>query len=120
VRNIQETGQAYIALTRKTWLKRRLLTGASLQKEKAVTMFALSRGWSRSAVASNPILFAVLVVSRRIRRKLKVRADRSVLQGMPDHLLSDIGISRSEIDSATHSGRNHPFGPNYRLNRMAT
>jgi uncharacterized protein YjiS (DUF1127 family) len=57
----------------------------------------------------------MLVVSRRIRRKLKVRADRKLLQAMPDYLLSDIGISRSQIDSATRYGRDYPLGPNYRL-----
>src|SRR5688500_10523799 len=84
------------------------------QKEKAVTTLAFARGWSRAA-ASNPLIFAALVVVRRISRRLKVRADRRALQTMPDYLLADIGISRSEIDSATEYGRGYPLGPSYRL-----
>lgn len=80
-----------------------------------MTTLAFSRGWSTTAAASNPILFAALVVARRIRRNLKVRADRRTLQAMPDHLLSDIGISRSEIDRATDRGRAFQLGPGYRL-----
>lgn len=80
-----------------------------------MTTFALARGWSRSAVASNPILFAAVVVVRRIRRKLKIRADRRLLEAIPDYLLSDIGISRSEICSATRYGRDYRLGPDYRL-----
>ena len=80
-----------------------------------MTTLALSRGWSSTAAASNPILFAALVVARRIRRRMKIRADRRVLQDMPDYMLSDLGISRSEIGGAVQFGRDHPLGPNYRL-----
>ena len=80
-----------------------------------MTTLAFSRGWSSTAVASNPILFAALVAVRRIRRRMKIRADRRALQAMPDYLLADIGISRSQIDEATASGRVHPLGPSYRL-----
>ena len=80
-----------------------------------MTTLALSRGWSSTAAASNPILFAAIVVARRIRRRLKIRADRKVLQAMPDYLLSDLGISRSQIDSATQFGRDYPLGPSCRL-----
>ena len=80
-----------------------------------MTTLALSPGWWRSAVASNLILFAAIVVVRRIRRNLKIRADRRLLEAMPDHLLSDIGISRSEICSATRYGRDDRPGPDYRL-----
>ena len=76
-----------------------------------MTTLALPRGWWRSAVASNPILFAAIVVTRRIRRNLKIRADRRLLEAMPDRLLSDIGISRSEIGSATRYGRDYRLGP---------
>ena len=50
-----------------------------------------------------------------IRRRLRIRADRKVLQAMPDYLLSDLGISRSQIDSATQFGRDYPLGPSCRL-----
>jgi uncharacterized protein YjiS (DUF1127 family) len=54
-------------------------------------------------------------MARRIRRRLKVRADRRALQSMPDYILADIGICRGEIDSATEYGRGYPLGPSYRL-----
>jgi uncharacterized protein YjiS (DUF1127 family) len=97
-----------------TWLHGAAIVLCLPPKEKAVTTLALTRGWSRTA-ASNPLLFAALVVVRRIRRRLKVRADRKALHSMPDYLLTDIGISRSEIDSATEYGRGYPLGPSYRL-----
>ena len=40
-----------------------------------------------------------------IERSYRIRQDRRVLQAMPDHLLRDLGISRSEIDSVTEFGR---------------
>jgi uncharacterized protein YjiS (DUF1127 family) len=36
---------------------------------------------------------------RSIWRSIKIRHTRRQLQTMPDHLLKDIGISRSDIDS---------------------
>jgi uncharacterized protein YjiS (DUF1127 family) len=84
-------------------------------KEHVVNTLALSRRWSGRAVASSPLLFAAVVLSRRIRRRMKIRADRRRLQEMPDYLLTDIGISRNEIESATDHGRGYPLGPSYRL-----
>ncbi len=80
-----------------------------------MTTFAFSRGWSSTAVVSNPILFAALVAVRRIRRRMRIRADRRALQAMPDYLLADIGISRSQIEDARATGSLHPLGPSYRL-----
>lgn len=53
----------------------------------------------------NRLLFAAMVIARRIRRRMKVRSDRKLLQSMPDHMLADIGISRGGIDRAVVSGR---------------
>jgi uncharacterized protein YjiS (DUF1127 family) len=44
-------------------------------------------------------------IARAIRRWMKIRRDRRLLQTLSDHLLSDIGISRSEIEYATQYGR---------------
>jgi len=41
----------------------------------------------------------------RIRLWAQRRADRRRLMEYPDHILRDIGISRSEIDSALQHGR---------------
>ena len=41
----------------------------------------------------------------RIRRRANIRAGRRHLQALPDHMLRDIGISRSEIVSAAEHGR---------------
>ena len=65
-------------------------------------------------VASHPLLFAT-VVMRQLRRRLRVNKDRKTLQAMPDYLLADIGISRSEIDNATEFGRVRSRGQAYRL-----
>ena len=36
-----------------------------------------------------------------IARRSRIRADRRTLASLPDYLLRDIGISRSDIESAT-------------------
>ena len=53
------------------------------------------------------LLFAAMMVARRIRRRLKVRSDRRLLQSLPDHMLADLGISRSGIARAIEFGRFH-------------
>ena len=75
---------------------------------------APSHRWVGADVASHPFLFATVLV-RHIRRRLRVRKDRKTLQAMPDYLLADIGISRSEIHNATEFGRIRNRGPSYRL-----
>jgi uncharacterized protein YjiS (DUF1127 family) len=69
-----------------------------------VTTFALSHRRFGADVASHPFLFAAVLV-RYLRRRLRVRNDRQRLQAMPDYLLADIGISRTEIESALTTGR---------------
>jgi uncharacterized protein YjiS (DUF1127 family) len=44
-------------------------------------------------------------MARRIRRHLKVRSDRRLLQSMPDHMLADIGMTRGAINRAVGHGR---------------
>ncbi|TPI37378.1 DUF1127 domain-containing protein [Mesorhizobium sp. B3-1-6] len=34
-------------------------------------------------------------------RAMRMRSDRAAMQAMPDHLLKDLGIARSEIDHYT-------------------
>jgi uncharacterized protein YjiS (DUF1127 family) len=75
-----------------------------------VTTLAFSRGWSRTAADTNPILFVAIVVWRRVRRQMRIRNDRRVLQSMPDHMLADIGIGRGEIPYATTFGRDPAHG----------
>ena len=55
----------------------------------------------------NRLFFAAMVMARRIRRHLKVRSDRRLLQSMPDYMLADIGISRGGIDRAVQHGRQY-------------
>ena len=43
-----------------------------------------------------------------IKRRRQIAADRRHLQAMPDELLRDIGLGRSEIESATEFGRAVP------------
>jgi uncharacterized protein YjiS (DUF1127 family) len=53
------------------------------------------------------VSFAAYAVAfyRHFHRWQKIRADRVLLQSMPDSLLKDIGIERSVIDRATGFGR---------------
>ena len=80
-----------------------------------MTTLAPSHRLPNAILASNPLTFAAVVLARRVRRWLKIREDRRLLQALPDHLLSDIGISRGEIEAATEYGRHYPLGPSYRL-----
>jgi uncharacterized protein YjiS (DUF1127 family) len=59
--------------------------------------------FERSARPSRLRLFAVLI-ARRVMRRLKIRSDRTLLQAMPDYMLKDIGIDRSEIERALNQG----------------
>jgi uncharacterized protein YjiS (DUF1127 family) len=63
----------------------------------------LSETGLSSMVAAASTAFAAIVRAFRIRR------DRHLLQSMPDYLLRDIGIRRSEINAVTEFGR--PRGP---------
>lgn len=38
-----------------------------------------------------------VVIARRLRRRMRIRSDRALLRSMPDYLLADIGIARSDI-----------------------
>ena len=80
-----------------------------------MTTLAPSHRLPNAILASNPLTFAVVVMARRVGRWLKIREDRRLLQAMPDYLLSDIGVSRGEIEAATRYGRDYPLGPAYRL-----
>ena len=56
----------------------------------------MRRGESRLLAAGAGICIACWSALRRLARN---RRDRAHLHRLPDYLLSDIGISRSEIDS---------------------
>ncbi|WP_083354622.1 MULTISPECIES: DUF1127 domain-containing protein [unclassified Mesorhizobium] len=43
---------------------------------------------------------------RFVARMVRIRRDRAWLNELPDYLLRDIGIKRSEISSVTWHGRN--------------
>ena len=46
----------------------------------------------------------VLAALHSVTRALRIHGDRAHLHELPDHLLRDIGISRSEINSVTMFG----------------
>lgn len=48
----------------------------------------------------SPAGFAIRAL-RLFYRAMRMRSDRAALQAMPDHLLKDMGIARSEIDYYT-------------------
>ena len=76
---------------------------------------ALSHRSSSAIPASGSVTSAIFMAARRVARWTKIRSGRRLLHAMDDNMLSDIGISRSEIDSATEYGRGYRLGPNYRL-----
>jgi uncharacterized protein YjiS (DUF1127 family) len=47
----------------------------------------------------------MLGILSTLREKARISKDRANLAAMPDHLLKDIGIGRSEIFYLTRSGR---------------
>ena len=79
-----------------------------------MTTLALSRGWSRTA-ASSRVLFAAMLMVRRANRWVRIRTDRRRLQAMPDYLLKDIGLSRTEIEDAVEFGRSRTLPDMTRL-----
>jgi uncharacterized protein YjiS (DUF1127 family) len=48
---------------------------------------------------------AVKANSDHMAKRRRIRADRKLLMSMPDHMLKDIGIYRSEIDYVLEYGR---------------
>jgi uncharacterized protein YjiS (DUF1127 family) len=70
-----------------------------------VTTLALTSRHPNAALTTSPIARAAVAAARWIYRWQKIRADRALLQAMPDSLLSDIGIGRSSIEHATEFGR---------------
>ncbi len=57
-------------------------------------------------LAALPRLFPVLANAvESVTRLARVHRDRRLLQSMPDHMLADIGIRRSEIDHVVFHGR---------------
>ena len=48
---------------------------------------------------------AIKGYSERMAKRRRMRAEKELLMSMPDHMLKDIGISRSQIDPALHQGR---------------
>lgn len=80
-----------------------------------MSTLALPRHSSREAAPYNKVAFAALMIARRIQRRAGIWKDQRRLQALPDYLLSDIGISRSEIASATEFGRINRLGPSYRI-----
>lgn len=47
----------------------------------------------------------MLKIISTLRRRIRLSSDGEYLQSMPDHMLKDIGIGRSEIFYLTRSGR---------------
>jgi uncharacterized protein YjiS (DUF1127 family) len=60
-----------------------------------------SKTWSIVAAA----IEALKNFNSEVKRSRRIRADREVLMSMPEHMLHDIGIRRSEIDYVVRHGR---------------
>ena len=64
-----------------------------------MTRFDGNEASSSNGFASSSAIFGAM------KRFYRIRAARRALGSMPDYLLHDIGISRSEIDTVTRNGR---------------
>ena len=60
---------------------------------------------NRSTAETASVIFAALVVLRRLRRALKRRKARQRIGPLPDYLLADIGLTRRDVETATIWGR---------------
>ncbi len=71
----------------------------------------MSRTLSRPVLIRRPtspvdmIAAAFRTAVGHVGRELRIRRDRRHLASMPDHILKDIGIDRSEVVAMTRSGR---------------
>lgn len=75
----------------------------------------LPRRWPSAAAGSNKIFAAAVAVARFVHRRVTIWEDRRRLQALPDYLLADMGIGRSDVDRVVNFGRDYPLGPAYRL-----
>ncbi len=76
-----------------------------------MSTFAVPQGRLPAVAGSRGVASAAILLARRVGRALKARRDRRHLEALPDYLLGDIGISRSEIGSAVKFGRSRRTGP---------
>ena len=70
-----------------------------------MTTITLSPSAGASGAGLAGLFATVGRMGRVALRRHKIRQDRRVLQSMPDYLLHDLGISRSEIEPAIEFGR---------------
>jgi uncharacterized protein YjiS (DUF1127 family) len=54
---------------------------------------------------AHAVRHAIKTHGERAARRRRIRADRKLLMSMPNHMLKDIGIRRSEIDYVVNYGR---------------
>jgi uncharacterized protein YjiS (DUF1127 family) len=78
-----------------------------------MSTMCLDRAPARTSVPAIPprpalgarLLAGLLSVRSVAARELRIRRARRALEEMPDNLLSDIGLSRGDIDHALRNGR---------------
>jgi uncharacterized protein YjiS (DUF1127 family) len=75
-----------------------------------VTTFDTATGAARPAIVAAAIR-AATALADFLRRQHAIRYNRRILEALPDRMLSDMGISRSEIDSAIAARLDHAGRP---------
>jgi uncharacterized protein YjiS (DUF1127 family) len=69
------------------------------------TTYAPSYGTSRDGAFRTSAARLLAGLARAIASEVRVRRDTRHLMEMSDHMLSDIGLSRSQVTRAVRSGR---------------
>jgi len=75
-----------------------------------VTTFDTTAGAARPAIVAVAIR-AAIALTDFLRRQHAIRYNRRILEALPDRMLNDMGLSRSEIHSAIAARLDHAGRP---------
>ena len=75
------------------------------RKEKVVSTVALSRNPSRTIPGLKAVGSLGNSIWSALKAYIRTGKDRRVLQMLPDHVLSDMGLEKIEISSGTDGSR---------------
>ena len=82
-----------------------MLTSRSPYIARGIVVVAAPLAWPRQI---NSLLAMAATMIFALKREIAIRRARTALEGLSDHLLKDIGISRSDIQRVVREGRAAP------------